>query len=177
MNHSDFAVGTIFYTCTGQRWRCTDLGTRTILAIELKPDLDESWFNGPPYAVAEVPFGEYDIGGAYRNEEEAIRDAVESADNSNHPGFPHEVVKVMMKGRLAADTLAYPRKELLRIDRVDNTGKLLHPYAVERDNDGWLVLVYLPFTREFQKMTEGVFVRLHQASKEDRRFGLVMAGL
>ena len=44
MNHSDFAVGTIFYTCTGQRWRCTDLGTRTILAIELKPDLAEAYY-------------------------------------------------------------------------------------------------------------------------------------
>lgn len=168
MKHTDFALGTIFYTCTGQRWRCTDVGARTILAIELKPALGESWFNGPPYAVAEVPFDEYDIGSAYRNEEEAILDAVESADTSNHPGFPHEVVRVMTKARLGADTIAYPRKELLRIDRVDNTGKLLHPYGIERDDDGWLVLAYLPFTGEFRKMTEDDFVDLHQASKENR---------
>lgn len=165
MKHTDFAIGTIFYTCTGQQWRCTDVGTRTILAIELKPDLAESWFNGPPYAVAEVPFDECDIEGAYRNEEESIREAIEAADKSDHPGFPLEVVKTMIKARHSADTRGYPRSGLLRIDRQDTRGNRLHPYAVVRDGDQWLILTYLPYSGEFQKIAESDFVHLRQAAK------------
>ena len=59
MTHSEFVIGEIFRTPTG-RWMCTDIGTRTIVAIHLnKPD--ESWYNGPPYAVAEYSFDEDDI--------------------------------------------------------------------------------------------------------------------
>jgi hypothetical protein len=38
------------------RWHCTDVGRRTITAIELKPDLDPAWYCGPPYSVPEVVF-------------------------------------------------------------------------------------------------------------------------
>ena len=46
MKHADFSVGTEFQTSTGQRWRCTDVGQRSIVAIELQQDLDEPWFQG-----------------------------------------------------------------------------------------------------------------------------------
>jgi hypothetical protein len=36
MKHSDFQIGTEFFTETG-RWRCTDVGTRVIAAISLEP--------------------------------------------------------------------------------------------------------------------------------------------
>jgi hypothetical protein len=80
MKHSDFWVGRDF-TTPGGRWRCTDVGTRTIVAIRI--DLIETitlvdghqvrryltqdeaelegWFNGPPYAVNEVVFDEEDL--------------------------------------------------------------------------------------------------------------------
>ncbi|MGO4527368.1 hypothetical protein AB4097_21245 [Microvirga sp. 2MCAF35] len=67
-------------TATG-RWRCTDIGTRTIIAIKIDPveiaSLEngqktirhlsqaeaesEGWFSGPPYAVAEYVFDEDDL--------------------------------------------------------------------------------------------------------------------
>ena len=50
MKHSDFSVGCEFATATGS-WRCTDVGTRTVIAIRLDLDDDPSWYNGPPYAV------------------------------------------------------------------------------------------------------------------------------
>jgi hypothetical protein len=165
MNLSDFSIGIVFHTCTGQQWRCTDIGTRTILAIEIKPDLDEAWFSGPPYAVLEEVFDESDMARAYRNEDEAIRNAVQSADQSEHPGFPLEVVKAMMKARLGPDTSAFPLKRLLRIDRVDAAGNLLHPYAVERDGDGWRILIYRPVARDFLAMTEDEFIRLRPVTK------------
>ena len=80
MNHSDFALGMIFW-CSGRQWRCTDLGTRTVIAIRIDsvevgstvPELRrtlvsseaaaEGWFNGPPYAVAESVFDENDLAG------------------------------------------------------------------------------------------------------------------
>ena len=57
MKHSKFKIGTEFLTGSG-RWRCTDVGTRTIIAIKLDLDHDPSWYNGPPYAVAESVFDE-----------------------------------------------------------------------------------------------------------------------
>ena len=57
MKHSKFRIGCEFMTATG-RWRCTDVGKRTIAAIKLDLDHDPSWYNGPPYAVAESVFDE-----------------------------------------------------------------------------------------------------------------------
>ena len=77
MNYSDFNIGLEFATATGQ-WRCTDIGTRTIIAINISDKtvltVDDgltrnqkidasSWLNGPPYAVVEHVFDENDLGG------------------------------------------------------------------------------------------------------------------
>lgn len=79
MNHSDFQIGAEFM-CGAGRWRCTDVGSRVITAIKVsgthrivhsdgtgrrwetvEPIQDDpSWLNGPPYAVAEAVFDEYD---------------------------------------------------------------------------------------------------------------------
>jgi hypothetical protein len=60
MKHSDFHIGLEFMTETG-RWRCTDVGTRTIAAIRLNHDGDPRWYNGPPYAIVEHVFDEDNI--------------------------------------------------------------------------------------------------------------------
>ena len=77
MEHSDFFIGMEFLTDT-LLWRCTDVGTRTVIAINIshvnvvrqaddghvvseQVDNDMSWFNGPPYAVAEQVFDEHDM--------------------------------------------------------------------------------------------------------------------
>lgn len=62
MTHGDFWIGLEFLTSSG-RWRCTDVGTRTIAAIKLDMDHDPSLYKGPPYIVAEFIFDEYDIEG------------------------------------------------------------------------------------------------------------------
>ena len=62
MQHSDFEIGTDFLTAAG-RWRCTDVGKRTITAIRLDLDHDPAWYDGPPYAVVEYLFDEEDIEG------------------------------------------------------------------------------------------------------------------
>ncbi len=88
LEHADFYIGREFWTETG-RWRCTDVGTRTICAISLEPSEmtalhqdgskttetvnDPALLNGPPYAIAEHVFDEDDFGALYANEAE--RDA------------------------------------------------------------------------------------------------------
>lgn len=79
MKIEDCSIGLEFFTATG-RWRCTDIGTRVVAAIQIdqveackqnatsEPTIeiitdDSSWFNGPPYAVAEHVFNEFDLGG------------------------------------------------------------------------------------------------------------------
>ena len=83
MRHSDFKIGTEFYTAAG-KWRCTDIGTRVIVAISLesprkfetnsKDGLHVTYSNdpfdlsGPPYIVTEVVFDEYDFEGCCLSE-------------------------------------------------------------------------------------------------------------
>lgn len=65
MKHNQFSIGCHFFTGSG-KWRCTDVGTRTITAIRTDEHPDDlSWLNGPPYAQAEISFDENDMGGCY----------------------------------------------------------------------------------------------------------------
>ena len=65
MSKEDFEIGLEFYTAAG-KWRCTDIGTRVIVAIKLDQS-DPRNYNGPPYSVAEYVFDEYDIEGCSLN--------------------------------------------------------------------------------------------------------------
>lgn len=82
MKHNEFHIGLEFWCC-GKRWRCTDVGSRTVIAISLEPHEvvqiervgsspeevgerrfmtnDPSWLNGPPFALVEIVFDEYSI--------------------------------------------------------------------------------------------------------------------
>ncbi len=62
MKHREFHIG-LEFECGDRRWRCTDIGTRTVIAICLEHNDDPSWYNGPPYTVAEIVFDEYDMEG------------------------------------------------------------------------------------------------------------------
>lgn len=77
LDRSSLTIGDTFW-CSDQQWCCTDIGTRTLTAIRIdavevgstdpasrrfltRTEAEaEGWFNGPPYAVAEVVFDEYD---------------------------------------------------------------------------------------------------------------------
>jgi hypothetical protein len=76
MKLNEFKIGAEFY-CDGRKWRCTDVGTRTVIALpadrvmvatsesgetscEERP-VTERDFSGPPYANAEHVFDEPDI--------------------------------------------------------------------------------------------------------------------
>lgn len=91
MMHEEFRIGLEFW-CGGRRWRCTDVGSRVIVAICLDPHevvslgiekhargkrrerrsstVDPAWFNGPPYAVVEFVFDEYSLPGCSLTKEE-----------------------------------------------------------------------------------------------------------
>ena len=67
VKHEQFKIGLEFWM-SGNKWRCTDIGTRTIIAIRLD-DVDSridrgddpSWYNGPPYSIVEHALDEYDL--------------------------------------------------------------------------------------------------------------------
>jgi hypothetical protein len=107
MKHEDFCIGAEFWTATGT-WRCTDVGTRTIVAIKLglreieriqtgdgrdRRQItvvadDPSWLNGPPYAVTETVFDEDDIETCYPTRAEMLAD---HADDSSPPGTEESI--------------------------------------------------------------------------------------
>lgn len=68
MNLADFNIGEKFVTATGE-WLCTDKGTRVAVGIKLDKS-DTGWYNGPPYAVAEAVFDEYDMQGCWQTQGE-----------------------------------------------------------------------------------------------------------
>lgn len=173
MKLDEFEIGLEFMTCTGQRWRCTDVGQRTILAIELPPDLDEAWCSGPPYVLSEVCFDEIEIEQAHRSLEDATRSALEAHDQSAHPGYPHEAIETMMAAKFSGKPDSYPRPGLLRIDWVTSDGEILHPFVAEAVEDGWQIRVYLPFREQFDTVPEAEFIRLRPATEADlkRRAG------
>jgi hypothetical protein len=91
MELSDFVIGETFWTHSGA-FRCTDIGTRVVVAMKLGPravsraesvdgevritkriDDDPSWLNGPPYAVEEVVFDENELG-CFRTEADLMAD-------------------------------------------------------------------------------------------------------
>ncbi|MET0340451.1 MAG: hypothetical protein ABW252_05585 [Polyangiales bacterium] len=61
MKLSEFSIG-LEFSMAGARWRCTDVGRRTVIAIKLSR-ADASWYRGPPYAVAEVVLDELHLRG------------------------------------------------------------------------------------------------------------------
>ena len=58
MEKDEFHIGQEFYTATG-KWRCTDIGTRVIVAIQLNQE-DSRNDIGPPYSIPEHVMDEYD---------------------------------------------------------------------------------------------------------------------
>lgn len=73
MKPEEFKIGDEFYTHTG-KWRCTDVGTRTIIAIKLDRDYDTSWYIGPPYALAEDVFDEDSLEAVYTEKDLSIEE-------------------------------------------------------------------------------------------------------
>ncbi len=76
MDKKQFKIGQEFYTNSGQ-WRCTDIGTRVIIAIHLNQD-DVRNYNGPPFSIPEHVFDEYDIEGC-------SLDAADFEENTDEP--------------------------------------------------------------------------------------------
>lgn len=60
MKHEDFELGMEF-SCGPGRWRVTDIGMRTVIAIKLSDLAPPDWYEGPPYSVAEMVFDEDDF--------------------------------------------------------------------------------------------------------------------
>ena len=63
MKAKNFTIG-VEFKCGGRRWHCTDVGSRIVAAICVENMRDDpGWLNGPPYAVPEILFDEYDLPG------------------------------------------------------------------------------------------------------------------
>jgi hypothetical protein len=168
MKHSDFHIGLEFLGPVGYRWRCTDMGTRTIVAVQLDHD-DPNWYRGPPYIAREVVFDEREIERCHLTEEKAILAAIEEADTSGHPGYPHDVVNHMMRAQYKEANVRYPHEGVLRFDRLAPDGEIVHPYAGRKDGEEWIVRLYLPFGRSFLEMPEREFIALPIATAADVR--------
>jgi hypothetical protein len=166
MKHADFHIGLEFVASAGFRWRCTDVGTRTILAIHLDRD-NPDWYQGPPYIAKEVVFDEREIESCHLTQDAALMATIHEHKCSGHPGYPAEVVRQMLEAR---HTHRYPNTGVLRFDRCRQPdGEILHPYAGRKEGEDWMVELYLPFQGIYDVMLERDFIALPLASAEDVR--------
>jgi hypothetical protein len=119
MQHAEFRIGETF-RCGGHRWRCTDIGTRVIAAIKLDHDDDLSWYNGPPYAVAEMVFDEDDMEDCTCSADPADADAPKDLPSpacTTHAGLDDNLVERIRQRFVplgGADDLELPPRELGR---------------------------------------------------------------
>lgn len=163
MRREDFHIGLEFVASAGFRWRCTDVGTRTILAIQFDRK-DPHWYQGPPYIAEEVVFDEHEMTHCHLTTADALKAAMTEFKTSSHPGYPAEAVTRMMEERHAH---AYPHRGVLRFDRCRPDGEILHPYAGRREGGEWLIELYLPFQGTYDAMPEREFIALSRAGDED----------
>jgi len=132
MKPADFHIGLEFVASAGFRWRCTDVGTRTILAIRLDPGEDPIWHQGPPYIAEETVFDEAGLRQCHLTNDAALLAAIENHRTSGHPGYPGDVASEMLEARVEGH---YPHKGVLRFDRSALDGEILHPYAGRKEGD------------------------------------------
>jgi len=163
MRHADFHIGVEFIGRAGFRWRCTDVGTRTILAIQLDQN-DPNWYQGPPYIATEVVFDEQEIERCHLTTDDALAAASRDHKASGHPGYPADAVTRMMH---ALRPHHYPHPGVLRFDRCRGDGEILHPYGGRREDGIWFVELYLPFLHIYEVMSEQDFIALPRASARD----------
>ncbi|WP_242540169.1 hypothetical protein [Trinickia mobilis] len=118
--------------------------------------------------IEEVVLDEAELEDCHRTESDYIHASMDEADTSAHPGFPYEAMTRMMDEKLDSDP--YPRKRLLRFDRVRADGEIVHPYAARRDEraDGrsWIIQLYLPFTQEWTELRETEFLALPLSTRD-----------
>lgn len=174
MKHSDFHIGLVFSTAIG-RWKCTDVGQRTVTAIHLDderyPD-EPRWTEGPPYGLKEQVLNEQDIRRAYRNLDECLGERLTSLHASQRH-FPSEYVfdhlrkKVAMrKAMKKGGPEAYPLDILVGIRLKD--GDELTMGTARRGTQGDWILEGFNFTRQVAvEMPEAEWFALPMVSDTD----------
>lgn len=166
MKICDFHIGLEFSNSTG-RFRCTDVGTRTITAIALDRD-DERWYVGPPYMVPEHHFDERDIKKMFVTTGDAIVQSMESMEKTGLT-YPSQALRRMMKERSSPAMLEYPNRALLRYDKLID-GEIHHPYAARLVDGEWRVLSYLSYVDQFVEVEQHAFRDHPMAGAEDYVF-------
>lgn len=152
MEHDEFHIGLEFW-CGGRRWRCTDIGSRVIVAIRVDETEiatseagvvthkvltgdeaeREGWYRGPPYAVAETVFDEYDLGGCTLTAEEMEPRPSRFDRLRGHAerGASTDAIMDLTRGETPLETAARLRGEL-GIELRENVSKPLPQSAYDK---------------------------------------------
>lgn len=124
MKLTDFAIGMTFSHINGNRYLCTDIGTRSVLAICIE-DIEPDLFRGLPYLEDEITFDEIEIRFCFTDD---------------HPYDAYEIYPhtLYFPPRQNQHYYRYPRKKLLRCVKLLR-GEKIYPYAVELQNGAWMI--------------------------------------
>lgn len=150
MKLNDFSIGLIFHTAVG-RWKCTDVGQRTIVAIHLDNDKypdHPRWTEGPPYGLKEQVFNEEDMARAFTDLGECLEGRLASIQGPTPLLIPGSLVRHhLLRKRECREAEqrggddAYPVAKLAGV-RVSPDGQHYSAHGAHRVGDTWVIEVF-----------------------------------
>ncbi|AXH60250.1 hypothetical protein [Pseudomonas amygdali] len=161
MEISEFYPGLVFNSAGGFEYRCTDVGSRTVLAVLLS-GVDPVFVQGPPYIQTEEVFAEHELKQCFLSLADAL---VQASEPSAHPGFSTDEVKTMIEGRSSPEMLTYSRRNILKADR-DLADDVAHPFSISRTDKGIRVRYLTLKSKVFLEMSEIEFAKLPLTTPE-----------
>lgn len=150
MKHRDFSIGLVFHTALG-RWKCTDVGQRTIVAIHLDDERypnEPRWTDGPPYGLREQVFNEHDQHGAFVDLRGCVEERLAQLEGPTPLFIPGSLIHHHLQRRTAgraAERLggpdAYPMAKLDGV-RVSPEGQHYSAHGAHRAEETWVIEVF-----------------------------------
>lgn len=145
MKLEDFKIGERFYNPTGRECVCTDIGTRTIVAIPVPTEDDEEskrtafWIKGPPYMVTEEVYNERQIKECFLDRKDQNINLAETPEMRTHshlePYSSHfDLREVNTIFRSNEPQKHHYRNKLLEYNRVFEN-QVLCPYSYGNSTD------------------------------------------
>lgn len=154
MQHADFVIGQLFYF-KGLKYRCTDIGTRTVVAqcIDM-----ESHDAGLSFSCAddEILLTEQQIALCADDRERSVELYREKDLFSNFSDIAKMVIR---RDQSHPDHAKYPNQNQYGRVRVSACGDTLFPYSARKSDRGWIMQCYIPEKKEFLELEERYLFR------------------
>lgn len=149
MEPADFTIGQHFFF-KGQKYRCTDIGTRTVVAtcVDMKNPEDSLY---QMKAGEEILLDESKLAMCDKSQEGSMALCREL---DLYYSFSNLAKMVITKEKAHYHHAEYPNHGQFGRARVNPEGELIYPYSARLTNNEWSILCYMPGKKVFIEIDE-----------------------